>query len=97
MISLSSYSSFDSAGNALIQLLKDYDLDPEIYSLPSEVMKYFGYSFQPKEQERLNERFVKAISSFSSQSKSFALIGKSSSISEKSTFLVEEGIHKGFT
>lgn len=96
LIALGNYTSFDRARNALIQVVKEYELDPELCSLPADAMKYFGYSFKPEEAEDLNERFARAIASFKTQTRSFALIGKGRSISEKSAVLVEDGIYKGF-
>lgn len=96
LISLRSYTSYDRARNALIQLVTEYELDPELCGLPTEAMKYFGYSFQSQEKDQLNGRFVKAIASFKNQSRSFVLIGKGRSKTEKSIVLVEEGVYRGF-
>ncbi len=93
---LQGFTSFDRARNALIELVKTYELNPELCSLPAEAMKYFGYSFKPTSTQELNERFQQAIKSFSEVSETFALVGKGKVTQEKSIVLVESGIYKGF-
>lgn len=96
LMALANFTSFDRARNALIQLVKEFELDPELCSLPADAMKYFGYSFKPNEGENVNERFERAIDSFSKAAKSFVLIGKGRDSNEQSAVIVENGIYQGF-
>jgi len=91
-----SYTSFDRARNALIELVKTYELDPELCSLPADAMKYFGYSFKPESSEIINERFNMALKSFKEVAETFVIEGKGRVHQEQSLVLVEDGLYKGF-
>lgn len=93
---LKSFTSFDRARNALIMLVKEYELDPELCSLPAEAMKYFGYSFKPEKSQLINERFQNALNSLKGGSETFVLKGQGRGAEENSLVLVENGIYKGF-
>lgn len=93
---LANYTSFDKARNALIQLVKEFELDPELCSLPAEAMKYFGYSFVPAKENDLNTRFASAIASFVESAKTYIVVGQGRNALEKSIVLMQEGVYQGF-
>ncbi len=90
-----SFTSFDKARSFLIQLVKEYQLDPSLCSLPANVMNYFGYSFSPVQDAELASRFNKALESLSGE-KTYCLFGEGRTIGEKSVALIEAGVYKGF-
>ena len=90
-----SFTSFDKARSFLIQLVKEYQLDPSLCSLPANVMNYFGYSFSPTDDEELAARFKEALNSLSGE-KTFCLLGEGRTIGEKSVAFVEYGVYRGF-
>jgi DNA polymerase-3 subunit epsilon len=93
---LARYASFDRARNALIALVKEYQLDPERCALPAESLKYFGYAFEAVDLKQLNERFESALQSFQAEMETFVIEGKGRSHQELSLVLVEKGIYKGY-
>lgn len=93
---LKSFTSFDRARNALIALVKEYELDPSLCSLPAEAMKYFGYTFSPEQNEDIQERFHKALLSLSRAADTFLLKGQGRDPEEYSLVLVEKGAYQGF-
>lgn len=96
LVALKSFTSFDRARNALIELVKDYHLDPELCGLPQEALKYFGYIYEPVSKEELAQRFETAINNLNQQSDTYVISGKGREPDEYSMVLVEEGIYKGF-
>ena len=90
-----SFTSFDKARTFLIQLVKEYQLDPSLCSLPANVMNYFGYSFSPINDKELADRFKQALDSLSGE-KTFCLLGEGRTIGEQSVAFIESGVYRGF-
>lgn len=97
-IPLMGFTSFDRARDYLIELVKKFELNPELCSLPASMSMYFGYSVKTegKGSEEQNARFKRAIESIKGNAQSFCLIGSGRTPSEKSVALVENGKYLGF-
>ena len=95
---LMNFTSFDRARSFLIELVKKFELDPELCSLPASMMLYFGYSIKTggKGNEEQKERFKKAIQSVKENSQSFCLLGRGRTMTENSVALIEHGKYLGF-
>lgn len=93
---LAKFTSFDKARTFLIQLVKEYELDPELCSLPASAMKYFGYSFSSIGENEVNARFEKALTDLNAKPESYIILGDGRTNEEKSIVYVEEGVYKGF-
>jgi len=93
---LERYASFDRARNALIALVKRFELDPERCALPVESLRYFGYAFEAVSADELNARFESAIRSYQIGMETFVIEGKGRSPDELSLVLVENGMYKGY-
>ncbi len=96
---LISFTSFDRARSYLIQIVKEFELNPELCSLPAGVMKYFGYSFKTPTKEKFeeeNQKLLNAIQTIKDDSQTFCLMGNGRTFDEKSVVLVEEGAYQGF-
>lgn len=92
------FTSFDRARDYLIELVKKFELDPELCSLPASMMMYFGYTIKTGGEgaTEQRERFKKAIQSIKENSQSFCLLGQGRTLTEKSVVLVENGKYLGF-
>ncbi len=96
---LISFTSFDRARSYLIQKVKEFNLNPELCSLPATMMKYFGYSFKTSTQEEIdiqNDLVEQAIRAIKDDTQTFCLLGRGRQYPEKSVVLVEAGTYKGF-
>ena len=95
---LMNFTSFDRARSFLIELVKKFELDPELCSLPASMMLYFGYSIKTggKGNEEQKKRFKKAIQSVKENSQSFCLLGRGRTVTENSVALIEHGKYLGF-
>ncbi|WP_268124867.1 exonuclease domain-containing protein [Roseivirga pacifica] len=93
---LAKFTSFDKARTFLIQLVREYELDPELCSLPADAMKFFGYSFKSIGEDEVNARFSKALEGLNAKPDSFVIMGQGRTIDEQSIVYVEEGVYKGF-
>ena len=92
------FTSFDRARDFLIDLVKKFELDPELCSLPASITMYFGYSIKTGGEGGMEQKecFKKAIQSIKENSQSFCLLGNGRTISESSVALVENGKYLGF-
>ena len=96
---LVAFSSFDRARSYLIKKVKEFNLDPDVCSLPASVMMGFGYSFDTEgknHQIEQNERLALAIEAIKNDKPSYCLLGQGRQYPEKSVVLVLEGIYQGF-
>jgi DNA polymerase III subunit epsilon len=96
---LVAFTSFDRARNYLIKKVKEFNLDPDVCSLPASVMMGFGYSFDTDGQNaqiEQNERLALAIDAIRNDKPSYCLLGQGRHYPEKSVVLMLKGVYQGF-
>lgn len=95
---LISFTSFDRARNYLIELVREYELNPELCSLPASMMLYFGYSIKTggENKQEQDNRFKEAVQAIKNDSQSYCLLGNGRTHCEKSVALIESGKYLGF-